>query len=110
MDAKEPVTDWLRQVRDGRPGEATHNLWEHYFQRLVTLARQKLRGLPRRAADEEDVALSAFHSFCRAVRGDAFPRLDDREDLWQVLVTLTLRKAIKLIHHESRDKRDFRKS
>jgi hypothetical protein len=27
---------------------------------------KKLQGVPRRAADEEDVALSAFDSFCRA--------------------------------------------
>jgi hypothetical protein len=34
---------------------------ERYFPRLVTLARKRLRARPR-AADEEDVALSAFDS------------------------------------------------
>ena len=34
-----------------------------------------------------------------------FARLDDRDDLWQVLVMLTERKAIKLIRHERAAKR-----
>ena len=34
-----------------------------------------------------------------------FPRLDDRDDLWRVLVTLTARKAIDLVQREHRQKR-----
>jgi hypothetical protein len=45
---------------------------------MVGLARARLQGLPRRAADEEDVALSAFASFCRAAEAGRFPRLCDR--------------------------------
>jgi DNA-directed RNA polymerase specialized sigma24 family protein len=71
----------------------------------VGLARQRLRGQPRAAADEEDVALSAFDSFCRGAERGLFPRLDDRDDLWQLLVLLTARKASRLIAHERRLKR-----
>ena len=53
-------------------------LWNVYFQRLVALARVRLRGTPRRAADEEDVALSAFDSFFRGVERGRFPQLGDR--------------------------------
>jgi DNA-directed RNA polymerase specialized sigma24 family protein len=56
-------------------------------------------------ADEEDVALSAFASFCRAAAQGRFPRLDDRDDLWQVLMMLTARKAINLIERECSQKR-----
>jgi RNA polymerase sigma factor (sigma-70 family) len=84
------VTTWIEQLRGGNH-EAAERLWQRYFARLVTFARGKLQGVPRRAADEEDVALSAFHSFCRAA--ERFPRLNDRDDLWQVLVMLTARKA-----------------
>jgi DNA-directed RNA polymerase specialized sigma24 family protein len=80
-------------------------LWQRYFGRLVELARRRLQGAPRRAADEEDVALSAFDSFCRGAAAGRFPRLDDRDDLWQVLVLVTARKAIDLVHHERRRKR-----
>jgi DNA-directed RNA polymerase specialized sigma24 family protein len=98
------VTVWLTQLRAGQADAAQH-LWEGYFRRLVGLARQKLLGRPRAAADEEDVALSAFHSFCRGVDQDRFPRLADRDDLWQLLVLLTARKAAHLIRDETRRKR-----
>ncbi len=84
---------------------AAQHLWECYFPRLVGLARQNLKGLPRRAADEEDVALSAFDSFCRGVEQGRFPLLDDRDDLWALLVVITVRKAIDLRQHERRQKR-----
>jgi hypothetical protein len=50
--------------------EAAQPLWERYYPRLVGLARERLRGTQRRIADEEDVALSAFDSFCRGVEQD----------------------------------------
>jgi DNA-directed RNA polymerase specialized sigma24 family protein len=80
-------------------------LWERYYRRLVGLARARLAGLPRPAADEEDVALSAFDSFCRGAENGRFPRLADRDDLWQVLVVITARKAADLRQHEQRQKR-----
>jgi hypothetical protein len=55
--------------------------------------------------DEEDVALSAFDSFCRAAEGGRFPRLDDRDDLWRLMLTFTARKAAHLVRDERRDKR-----
>ncbi len=98
------VTHWLRLLPAGDPA-AAQQLWERYFQDLVRLARQHLGGVRRRAADEEDVALSAFDSFCRGAANGRFPRLEDRDDLWQVLMVVTTRKAIDLVHHERRQKR-----
>src|SRR5262249_6398536 len=66
---------------------------------------QKLQGLPRRAADEEDVALSAFHSFCRGASVGRFPQLCDRNSLWPLLVAMTAHKAIDLMRREHRHKR-----
>ena len=95
------VTHWIAELRAGDPA-AAQKLWERYFSRLVGLARQKLHALPRRAADEEDVALSAFDSFCRGVEQDRFPHLEDRDNLWQLLVTITARKALDLRRHPGR--------
>ena len=65
------VTHWIELLKAGDPA-AAQKLWESYFHRLVGLARKKLQGIPRRAADEEDVALSAFDSLCRAAaKGNA---------------------------------------
>jgi DNA-directed RNA polymerase specialized sigma24 family protein len=102
------VTCWIAQLRAGDQ-EAAQRLWEHFFGRLVARARRRLAGLPRRAADEEDVALSAFDSFCRAAQQGRFPRLDDRDDLWQVLVLITERKVSDLAQLERRQKRDSRR-
>jgi DNA-directed RNA polymerase specialized sigma24 family protein len=108
MSEDASVTLWIHQLRAG-DSLAAQKLWESYFQRLVGLARVKLRSLPRRGADEEDVALSAFDSFFRGVELGRFPRLDDRDDLWQVLLMITERKAIDLAQHEGRQKRDCRR-
>jgi DNA-directed RNA polymerase specialized sigma24 family protein len=98
------VTQWIDGLKAGDP-DAAQKLWERYFRRLVGLAKKKLRAAPRCAADEEDVALSAFDSFCRGAGQDRFPQLHDRLDLWQLLVLLTARKAVDLAQHERRQKR-----
>jgi len=84
------ITCWIDQLRAGDQA-AAQPLWERYFQRLVGLARVKLRA--GGDSDEEDAALSAFQSFCQGAVQGRFPRLDDRHDLWRVLVTITVRKA-----------------
>jgi RNA polymerase sigma factor (sigma-70 family) len=104
MSPADPVTLWIDRLKAG-DRESVRPLWERYFRRMVGLARQRLRAAPRRLADEEDVALSAFDSFCRCAAAGRFPRLDDRDDLWQVLVMITLRKAADQARHERRQKR-----
>lgn len=98
------VTTWIAQLKTG-DARAAERLWENYFPRLVGLARKKLHELPRRAADEEDVALSALDSFCRAAEQGRFPRLTDRDKLWHLLVTITARKTLQLVRRERRQKR-----
>jgi RNA polymerase sigma factor (sigma-70 family) len=84
---------------------AAEELWDSYIHRLVALARARLGGMARRAADEEDVALSAFDSLCRRAEGGRFARLTDRDDLWRILVLITERKAIDLMRREGRQSR-----
>jgi DNA-directed RNA polymerase specialized sigma24 family protein len=98
------VTHWLGQLQAGDPA-AARQLWERYFRRLVGLARQRLQGLPRRAADEEDVALSAFDTFCRNAERGRFPDLSDRDGLWRLLMVLTARKVAHLVRDAGRQKR-----
>ena len=98
------VTRWINDLKGGEL-DAAQPLWERYFADLVRLARARLGVTPRTAADEEDVALSAFDSFCAGVARGRFPRLDDRNDLWRVLVALTGRKAADQALRERRQKR-----
>lgn len=104
MSSKGSVTYWLGRLK-ARDREAVQKLWEGYFRRLTWLARKRLQAIPRSAADEEDVALSAFDSFCRGVQEGRFPQLADRDDLWQILAVIVQRKAGNLVKHERRQKR-----
>ena len=104
MPRSESVTVWLEAVKVG-DAQAAQRLWESYFTQLVAIARRKLGTQPRAVADEEDVALSAFDSFCRGAAGNRFPQLADRHDLWQLLVLLTGRKTSRLIHRVHAQKR-----
>jgi DNA-directed RNA polymerase specialized sigma24 family protein len=98
------VTGWIDHLRAG-DDVAARRLWERYFQELVRLARAKLRANPRGAFDEEDIALSAFESFCRGAEQGRFPRLDDRDNLWRLLVTITARKVVDQVERQCRQKR-----
>src|SRR5436190_16742684 len=109
MSSSGDITHWIRRLRAG-DRDVIQGLWERYYRAVIALARQRLGDLPRRAADEEDVALSAFDSFCRAAEQGRFPQLEDRGDLWQILIVLTARKAADLVEHEGRGKRDWRRT
>jgi DNA-directed RNA polymerase specialized sigma24 family protein len=104
MSSQGSVTRWIGELKAGDRA-AAQRLWEGYFDRLLRLARAKLRGVPRRAADEEDVALSAFDSFFRGVERGRYPQLEDRNSLWKLLVTITARKALHLVRDQRRFKR-----
>jgi RNA polymerase sigma factor (sigma-70 family) len=104
MSSPGSVTVWLGPLMSGDPA-AVEKLWQRYFHRLVGLARKKLQNTPRRAADEEDVALSALDSFCRRAKQGQFPHLEDRDDLWHFLMVITVRKALNQAKYERRQKR-----
>lgn len=83
------VTQWIALLRDGDE-EAAARLWERFMHRLRGLVRTRIQGA---AYDEEDVALSAFDVFCRGLAEGRYPELAGRDQLWQILATITLRKA-----------------
>ena len=66
MPSEPSIKRWLKGIRQGKE-EAAEELWACCFPDLVRFARAKLAGVPRRVADEEDVALSAMGR----VRGDS---------------------------------------
>ncbi len=102
MSSAGSITQWIAAAKRG-DDEAVEALWDRYFPALVRLARGKLRGLSSRMADEEDVALSAMDSFCRAAQEGHFPDLKDRQGLWRLLLQMTVRKAVDLARHETRE-------
>jgi DNA-directed RNA polymerase specialized sigma24 family protein len=101
---EDSVTLWIGGVKNGNDADIGR-LWDRYFDRLVRLAGARLPAHCRRAFDEEDVAISAFRSFCDRAGRDQFPRLHDRDDLWRLLATITVRKALDTMRRQTRQKR-----
>ncbi|MFO0897434.1 MAG: ECF-type sigma factor [Pirellulales bacterium] len=93
MPVDEPVTYWLRQLEAGDEN-AARSLWQRYYRELVKLARARFGTMPRRVADEEDVALSVLRCLYEGAARGQFAELDNRHDLWQLLATITGRKVI----------------
>ncbi len=99
MSSQEPITYWLRQLESGDP-DAARKLWDHYFQRLVDLARQQLQAGLGQASAEEDIASSAFASFCRGAENGRFVDLLGRESLWRLLIEITAAKVADRLRRE----------
>lgn len=99
------VTCWIDHLKRG-DRDAAGPLWGRYFGRMVRLARAKLRAArPGAVEDEEDAALSAFHSLCTGAADGRFPHLADRDDLWRLLIVITARKAFDQVERRGRQKR-----
>jgi RNA polymerase sigma factor (sigma-70 family) len=104
LSHNDSVSQWIEAL-GARDEAAAAKLWQRYYRRLVALAWKKLRDAPRRVADEEDVVLSAFRTFCQRAREKQFPNLRDRNDLWQLIVRITERKAYDQLRAQNRKKR-----
>ncbi len=108
MDRLGSVTGMILGLRSDDPAVrdlAARQIWERYVRDLLALARNNLHKRIRLRTDEEDVAQSMFKSFClRQQRGEF--DLAGRDELWKLLVTITLRKARNAAKAQLREKRD----
>ena len=95
MNRNGSVTQQICNLRDGdqkEREEAARRIWQRYFAALLGLARGHLDARIRRREDEEDVLQSMYKSFCRRQQRGDFD-LAGRDELWKLLVTITVRKA-----------------
>jgi RNA polymerase sigma factor (sigma-70 family) len=98
--SEESVTQWIAKLKQGDQ-LAAEKLWDRYIQALIRLACRKLRDAPRRVTDENDIVVTAFNHFLQGVQTNRFRKLDDRHDLWQILVMLTERRAVDRLRREA---------
>ncbi len=106
MENQQSVTDWLGQLRQ-QDDEAANRIYSRYVEHLTNLARRKLGNWDRRVTDEEDIALVALNSAFRGIQEGRFAQLNDRDDLWQILVVLVDRKAVDHKRRISAQKRGY---
>src|SRR6516162_8561989 len=96
-EASQSITRLMRAVQEGS-SSAVRPLLAAYFDRLVHLARKRLQNLSGLGGYDEDVALRSFHSVYQRLRDPARPLdLSGRDDLWRLLATRTISRAIDLI-------------
>ena len=98
------VSQWISGLHEG-DGTSIERLWDRYAQCLVALAKQRLRNVPLRTADEEDIAASVFESLCRGASEGRLKDLNNRDELWWLLLALTRRKVANHVRRETAEKR-----
>lgn len=102
-----PVTIWLRQLEAGN-SESAGDIYQHFCVRLQNLIRGRIPAQVRATYDDDDVAVSAFHSLFLGVRERRY-QLADRTDFWRLLIMIAERKISERVRYETRDKRDVRR-
>lgn len=103
MSQSGSVTNWIEGLKAGDQS-AAQQIWNRYCQRLVGLARKKLGRASRRYEDEDDAVQKAFTALYLGARDGKFPLLNDRNDLWSLLVRITVHKAVDQIIAANRRK------
>ena len=98
------VSLWINQLKEGDE-TAVSKLWARYFHRLVHMTNRTLGNAPRRIADEEDVAVSAFNGLCEGAAAGSFAQIQNRDDLWSLVVAIAGRKAVNQIRRQTSKKR-----
>src|SRR4051794_24543153 len=101
---EDSISEWLGQLKAGE-AEAAQKLWTRYSAELLRVAKQRLGESPCGAADEEDVALSVFHSIFRGAAEGRFEQISTRDELWWLVLSITKRKAVDHIRREAAQKR-----
>ncbi len=94
----------LQRVQQGEE-QAVQALWVACHPQLVAFAQRKMKAIRDPMESGNDLAQSALQSFFRAAQQGRFPDLQNNEDLWRVLFSMTVRKAVDRIRKENRQKR-----
>jgi len=88
--------------------EAARVIWDRFSARLQTLARRHLDNRIRRREDEQDILQSTYASFCAGqLQGKTPPA--SRDELWKLLVRITMCKIVNTAHRHHAGRRDVRR-
>jgi len=109
MSEDDPVTIWLEGLRKG-DDSAARKMWSHFVSRLYEVTKNKIHPDTRRVYDEEDAAQSAFRSLCAGIAAGRYPDLNDRTDLWRLLLVISTRKVSHRHRYDKQECRDVRRT
>ena len=98
------VSRWIARLRR-RDEAAALQIWKRYHHRLEGLAKLKLQNSSKSVLDEEDVVIRAFAAFLRRTYEGGYEMMQNRDDLWKLLATITQSFATKQNRYLLRHKR-----
>src|SRR4051812_10198010 len=111
MSSVGSLTRYVQELRspDHRMrDEAARVIWERFCPRLKILVRRHLDNRILRREDEHDILQSMFASFYQGqAMGQKAP--GSREELWKLLVRITMCKVVNTAHRHTADRRDIRR-
>jgi RNA polymerase sigma-70 factor (ECF subfamily) len=84
---------------------AAKELFDRYCGQLLRLAKRRIGQRMASRFDPEDVIQSAFRTFFVHLKNDEF-EFAEADDLFKLLVRLTVRKTLRKIEHHTAAKRD----
>jgi RNA polymerase sigma factor (sigma-70 family) len=106
-DMPEQPTDDRDLIAAFKAGSETaaHELFDRYCEKLMRLAKRRIGQRMTTRIDPEDVIQSAFRTFFVHLRNDEFT-FEGKDDLFKLLVRLTVNKALRQVAHHRAAKRD----
>lgn len=96
--------DLVNEFQDGSQS-AAKELFDKHCERLLRLAKRRIGQRMSSRFDPEDVVQSAFRTFFTRVKNDEF-EFEHEDDLFKLLVRLTVRKTLRRIQYHRADKRN----
>ncbi len=99
-----PDRDLIQRLREGS-GTAAREVFDRYVERLLGLAKRRIGARMNSRLDPEDVVQSVFRSFFSRMKNDQF-QINAEDDLFKLLVRITVNKTLRQIAHHRAAKRD----
>jgi len=85
--------------------DASRVLFDSYVERLLPLARRRISQRLASRVDAEDIVQSVFRTFFTRLKDDQF-ELANQDDLFRLLVRITVHKTLRQVAHHKAAKRD----
>lgn len=85
--------------------DAARELFDAYVERLIPLARRRISQRLTSRLDPEDIVQSVFRTFFLRLQNDKF-NIADQDDLFRLLVRITVHKSLRQVAHHKAAKRD----
>lgn len=103
-ESSQPSTELIDRWRSGDQ-DAANTLYRRYVERLSGIVTAQLSDRLRARTDADDVLQSACRSFFRRVQDGQF-QFDEDDDVWKLLVTISLNKLRSQVRRHTAAKRD----